>query len=273
MASINLVTGYTGTAHVKSEEDALLNRFLLGQNNAVISDDWSYNLTTRHFDINCDAVVNGRLVRTDGNITLEFTMPSSGYYRYDGIYIVYKKLTTGVESAELVYCEGTKNTTKATAESNIGTPTIGADVASYSTMQLFRVEWNTSQTPTAYEIYLPLPATETLHLTGIDGGFDFLAKTIPIAAGVKLYIINKAETYFLNWDSGNSATINAPTGYSFIGGTAQLLVGNGANPLLFLPNKYQITSSAATASVSLDGYTGETPNKFKLDAILIAVSD
>ena len=37
MASINLVTGYTGEAHVRSEDDALLNSFLAGQDNAVIN--------------------------------------------------------------------------------------------------------------------------------------------------------------------------------------------------------------------------------------------
>lgn len=146
MASINLVTGYTGEAHIKSEDDALLNSFLAGQDNSVINLDGEFNDTD--CDISCDALVGGRLTRTDGAVNLTFTKPSSGYYRYDGVYIVYKKVTSGIESAELVYCEGTENASQSGAEQNIGQPTIGADVVASSVLQLYTVAWDNAQTKT-----------------------------------------------------------------------------------------------------------------------------
>ena len=143
---INLVTGYTGEAHIKSEDDALLNSFLAGQDNAVINLESEFNDTD--CDISCDALVGGRLTRTDEAVNLTFTKPSSGYYRYDGVYIVYKKVTSGIESAELVYCEGTENASQATAEQNIGQPTISADVVASSVLQLYTVAWDNAQTKT-----------------------------------------------------------------------------------------------------------------------------
>lgn len=149
MADINLVTGYTGEAHIKSEDDALLNRFVIG-NNAVINITSVFNDVD--CDIDCDCVVSGRLMRTGGDVNLTFTKPSSGYYRYDAIYIVYKKVTSGIESAELVYCEGTENASQEGAEQNIGQPTIGADVVDYAMAQLYTIAWNNAQTKTVTQI-------------------------------------------------------------------------------------------------------------------------
>lgn len=164
MASINLVTGYTGEAHIKSEDDALLNSFLAGQDNSVINLDGDFNDTD--CDISCDALVGGRLTRTDGAVNLTFTKPSSGYYRYDGIYIVYKKVTSGIESAELVYCEGTENASQEGAEQNIGQPTIGADVVASSVLQLYTVAWDNAQTKT-----VTASVIEGSKLNSIGGAF------------------------------------------------------------------------------------------------------
>lgn len=164
MASINLVTGYTGEAHIKSEDDALLNSFLAGQDNSVINLDGEFNDTD--CDISCDALVGGRLTRTDGAVNLTFTKPSSGYYRYDGIYIVYKKVTSGIESAELVYCEGTENASQEGAEQNIGQPTIGADVVASSVLQLYTVAWDNAQTKT-----VTASVVEGSKLNSIGGAF------------------------------------------------------------------------------------------------------
>lgn len=144
MAQINLVTGYTGEAHIKSEEDALLNRFLAGQDDSLIDIESTFNDTD--CDIDVSALVNGRLVKTDEAETLTFTKPSSGYYRKDGIYLVYTKVTSGIESAELVYCEGTQNATKSAA--TIGEPTIGSDVVASSTLLLYTITWDNAQTKT-----------------------------------------------------------------------------------------------------------------------------
>ena len=105
MAQINIVTGYTGEAHVKSEEDALLNRFLLGQNKAILSAN--ENHTSNSITVSCDAIVDGRLIRTDSSQTFSIVPPGSGYFRNDIIVICYcKNNATGIESAYLDYIEG-----------------------------------------------------------------------------------------------------------------------------------------------------------------------
>lgn len=144
MANINLVTGYTGEAHIKSEEDALLNSFLSGQNYSLIDIDSTFNDTD--CDVEFSALVSGRLMKTDESVNLTFTKPSSGYYRKDGIYAVYKKVTDGTESAELVYCEGTQNATE--SSTTIGEPIFGGDVTAHNSLLLYTITWDNAQTKT-----------------------------------------------------------------------------------------------------------------------------
>lgn len=189
---INLVTGYTGEAHIKSEDDALLNSFLAGQDNSVINLESEFNDTD--CDISCDALVGGRLTRTDEAVNLTFTKPSSGYYRYDGVYIVYKKVTSGIESAELVYCEGTENASQATAEQNIGQPTISADVVASSVLQLYTVVWGNAQTKTVTKSY----KNHTYKSLTVDGHFAPSSKAEAyIKSGLvflNLYLITSTAT-------------------------------------------------------------------------------
>lgn len=274
MASINLVTGYTGTAHIKSEEDALLNRFLLGQNNAVINLTDTFNANSAVID--CDAIVNGRLMRTDGDVTLEFTTPSSGYYRYDGIYLVYKKLTSGIESAELVYCEGAENVAQAAAEAAIGTPTIGSDVDSYALLQLFTVAWDNAQTKTVTGNATKYPTKTPFILRDLEyqGHADvtIFADTIPLADGIKLHTLNWQDSNYksMPWDTILYWAVIPPDGKTILGANGQALVGSSTGFPMFITN-YQFGTGALSLFVRTDDFQGkpEDLSSLRISAMII----
>lgn len=142
--NINLVTGYTGTAHVRSEDDALLNAFLAKQDNSVINLEEIH--TSSAIDVNADVLVKGRLIRTDGNIELTIPTQPSGYYAFDTIYICYQKNTSGIESAYLEYCSGTPSTNEETARNSKGEPTQPASTSGWEKFKLYDVAWATNQT-------------------------------------------------------------------------------------------------------------------------------
>ena len=105
MAQINLVTGYTGEAHVKSEDDAILTRFLLGTSSAVLTASESH--TTTAFNVTgFSGIINGRLARIDEPVSFAMTPPASGRARTDAVYIVYSKNNNGIETAYLDYVKG-----------------------------------------------------------------------------------------------------------------------------------------------------------------------
>lgn len=228
MAQINLVTGYTGEAHIKSEDDALLNRFLLGQSSSVIALNSTFNDT--NCTITCSAIVNGRLAKTDSTVTLSFTKPSSGYYRYDGIYIVYKKATNGIESAQLVYCEGTQSTNQSTAITNEGTPEPGTPIpADFTYIQLYEIEWNTSQQKnviknSAYDV----PQEKTVNIkSGTTTVGTATQVTIPLIGG--LYLVCGSGSISKSMTSGTNYNYTISTGDSgnFVSGGVQIYAYTG----------------------------------------------
>lgn len=279
MATINLVTGYTGEAHVKSEEDALLNRYLLGQSSCVINLTNTFGDTD--CDVNCDCVLGGRLIRTDGSVNLTFTKPSSGYYRYDGIYIVYKKATNGVESAELVYCEGTESPNQSTAIANEGTPEPGTPIpADFTYIQLYEIEWNTTQQKnviknSAYDIP-KLNGGLTARVDGYgEAGVDIGYPTyyeFPLIGGFKLCAgtfqptnVTKAidpntsyEVSFRKSDGSTMGNIIA-RGMQVTGrtNTEQMEAGNGHTINDFIGARFKASSngSAATINITEFGFT------------------
>lgn len=147
--AVNLVTGYTGQAHIKSEDDAMLNQFFSG------GIDYAINLThsvTTTFNIECDVINSGRFIRSGGQISLDFTTPASGFYRYDGVYAVYEKNQQGIESAEIIYCEGEQSASNLVAQMNIGQPQLGvdipADTVSAEICKIYEIAWNNEQAKT-----------------------------------------------------------------------------------------------------------------------------
>ena len=156
MAQINIVTGYTGEAHVKSEEDAALNAFLMGDGVATLSVTEEH--TNDSISITLEALIAGRFVKTDTTQTFPLTPPSSGYKRADAIFVAYCKTLEGIESAHLIYEVGTPVST--------GTPIPPTDptTPSGTTMQmnylLYEIIWSNSQ-----EISSIVGASETIPYT------------------------------------------------------------------------------------------------------------
>lgn len=121
MATMNLVTGYTGQAHVTAADDGALNAALVGSGQYVLpsgnklSASAVTNNTIRVMD--GDALMQGRHIRIEPGTSVDLTIENGavGYYRNDLIVIRYaKEASTGVESATLTVIKGTANTTAGT---------------------------------------------------------------------------------------------------------------------------------------------------------------
>lgn len=254
MANINLVTGYTGNAHIKSEEDALLNRFLLGQTSALIELTNTFNDTD--CDIDCDCILDGRLIRTDGDVNLTFTKPSSGYYRNDGIYIAYTKDLGGVEGARLLYCEGTQNASQATAEANAGTPTFEADIVDSAILQLFSIAWNNEQTKEVTQTISTAPFVETLTLLDLSSNpHTVQGYALTLAPGVKLHIVNAGITEGTGSFNKGSWTLQYLGTGAIISGVANISLFINTRPparIQAMQNIYVSPSSITIAAERID---------------------
>ena len=159
MAQINLVTGYTGEAHVKSEDDAILTRFLLGQSSAVLNASESH--TTTAFNVTgLNAIVNGRLARIDEPVSFTMTPPASGSARTDAVYLVYSKNINGIETAYLDYVKG-DNTLQ---YSPPAAPSHGG--VTESNLLVYEIVWTDSQT--IKEVTQPPTAPAQVPLFNLD---------------------------------------------------------------------------------------------------------
>lgn len=200
--AVNLVTGYTGQAHIKSEDDAMLNQFFSG------GIDYAINLThsvTTTFNIECDVINRGRFIRSGGQISLDFTTPASGFYRYDGVYAVYEKNQQGIESAEIIYCEGEQSSSNIAAQMNIGHPQLGvdipADTVSAEICKIYEIAWNNEQAKTI---------TQSLPVRG-DIDFVELAAT---ADRVERYVLFNSGEHTVTW-AGAGYITNSKKGIRF----------------------------------------------------------
>lgn len=117
MANMNLVTGYTGQAHVTAADDGALNAALVGTWQCVmpignmLQASVITNNSVRVQD--GDALMQGRHIRIEPGSYVDLTIENGtiGYYRNDLIVIRYEKeSSTGIESANLVVIKGTPNT-------------------------------------------------------------------------------------------------------------------------------------------------------------------
>lgn len=208
--NVNLVTGYTGTAHVRSEDDALLNAFLAGQSNRIINLNETH--TTSAININGDVLVNGRLIRTDGNIELTIPPQPSGYYAFDTIYACYQKNISGIESAYLEYCPGTPSTNEETARTNEGVPTQPAETSAWEKFKLYDIIWATNQTFVVEEasssgstVSVRLRIDDNSNGSGWDVDKTLEVPKIPLGNGYSLCVMKfepHDETPSFSWGTG-----------------------------------------------------------------------
>lgn len=145
MANMNLVTGYTGQAHVTAADDGALNAALVGSGQYVLptgnmlAASVVTNNSVRVMD--GDALMQGRHIRIEPGTYVDLTIENGavGYYRNDLIVIRYaKESSTGVETANLTVIKGTPNTEQATDPSYTSGDILN-DGAIANDMPLYRV--------------------------------------------------------------------------------------------------------------------------------------
>lgn len=138
---MQLITGYTGTPHIKSSDDALMYAFLSGKGNTVISASESH--TNSSIDIYiCNVLINGRLAVLRESESFELSSPGAGYYRKDVIYAWYHAGMTGTETAELVYQAGT-SVNSDSAVTPVPSPPSGYYYSNYTTVYVLDWEGTT----------------------------------------------------------------------------------------------------------------------------------
>lgn len=125
--SINLVTGYSGKAHISSVDHGALNTMIFGDDSFVLPFGNQFvasvgQKNTVQADIHIadgDMMMQGRHIRIASGYseTVTIPMPKQGFYRDDLIVIRYTKdATSGIESCEIAVLEGEED------ESRLGRP-------------------------------------------------------------------------------------------------------------------------------------------------------
>lgn len=145
MANMNLVTGYTGQAHVTAADDGALNAALVGSGQYVLptGNQLQANVITSNSVrvLDGDALMQGRHIRIEPGTSVDLTIENgaTGYYRNDLIVIRYaKESSTGVETANLTVIKGTATTGQA-ADPSYTSGDILNDAAVANDMPLYRV--------------------------------------------------------------------------------------------------------------------------------------
>lgn len=145
MANMNLVTGYTGQAHVTAADDGALNAALVGSGQYVMptGNQLQASVITNNSVkvLDGDALMQGRHIRIEPGTSVDLTIENgaTGYYRNDLIVIRYaKEASTGVETANLTVIKGTPGTEQA-ADPSYTSGDILNDGAIANDMPLYRV--------------------------------------------------------------------------------------------------------------------------------------
>ena len=108
MAQINLVTGYTGEAHITSADDAALNNFLskyATTNYAFLLNDFEYSYTTTSLSVKGHVLMNGRLGNISETETKTFDAVSEGSKRGDYLVVDYLLYADGTEAMQLRFLQ------------------------------------------------------------------------------------------------------------------------------------------------------------------------
>lgn len=189
---MELITGHTGVAHIRSEDDAVLNQACYGKGHFVLS---TASFPEEHTDHGItiypgDALMDGRLIRirSGESETFDLYPPGTGLVAGDIIYIEYKK-QNGIESAELKIARGSASSGEVVlpdiADSRI-TP-----ISTSATFPLFSVIYSGTKVQSVNHLFdIGSPKECTVSITANSGGTTnsntVKAKVIEIADGLTL---------------------------------------------------------------------------------------
>lgn len=164
-ASLNLVTGYRGQAHITSDDVAALNQAIFGDGAGVfdVGSVFAYTMTDAStFQIaDGEAIIQGRHVRLAEGETAEvpLTTPETGYNRKDYIILQYAKDDSGAESVNLVLLEGTSTTGTAVLPTLTQEDT--AQFGSLYQFPLYSISWSGAELGDIVKIFTPLKIIPT----------------------------------------------------------------------------------------------------------------
>lgn len=148
MANMHLITGYAGTEHVTSEDQAVFHSTFLGNSQFVF--DRGSKLAATVVSNNKiriadgDIYMQGRHIRIDSGtyVDLDVANGAQGYVRNDLIVVRYtKNAATGIEQANLVVIQGTASTSSA-ADPTYTTGNVLDGEALQNDMPLYRLPIN-----------------------------------------------------------------------------------------------------------------------------------
>lgn len=210
---MNIVTGYTGTPHVTSNEAQALNQGIFGSDNYVLNIGNKFSATL--VDANTitiedgEGVMQGVQFRIAPGDTEDVNIESgtSGYNRIDLICARYtKNASTGAEAVNLVVIQGTPNaSTPSTPSYNTGDILTGSTPVDYP---LYKVTL-TGLTPTVESLMgYGGPAVYELPCA-VNATYDDGSKLYVIPS-VKLMIFNVRATIPANTSSAVNLANNVP---------------------------------------------------------------
>lgn len=184
---MKIVTGYTGTPHITSNDDQARNQGLFGNGNAILNTGQQFALTinsaTSVTIADGDGVMQGVHFRIEPGETetLNLSPGTPGYNRIDLICARYTKdAVTGVEAVDLVVIEGDPVTGTATEPTyNTGDILTGATVVDYP---LHKVTF-TGVTPSAETLFRVFRKLYSIDLSFTNVDYEE-TKTIELEPGM-----------------------------------------------------------------------------------------
>lgn len=140
---MDIITGYTGEAHVRSEDDAAFNSAIFKADCILpLTNEFAETHTNNAISIGSgDLLIKGHhaRIRDDDVEEFSFTPPGSGFSRIDIIFVCYSKKSTGIEDVYLEYVSGTASHYGAIPPSN---PTIDLSNVDFSYYPLYTLTFD-----------------------------------------------------------------------------------------------------------------------------------
>lgn len=256
---MQLITGRTGTQHVKAIDDAEIYRTLLGDGDFVLSTGQKLNAQmngTNEIDIyHGTAIMQGRQCKirsSEGYNAVSLDNGVSGYKRWDVVCIEYSK-TDDIETAQLVVVKGANNTSY--VEPTVSGQNGSIDNGETHRMKLWGVKFNgiNFDSLVDYRTILDTSPVNVLldSMTAIEeqieariSAVEQMARTVPMlrADGTNMTTVS------------NALTLAKPTGYTYANTDSFMLWLNG---LRIMDDDYEVTSSGSNLIVTLTNIDDE----------------